>query len=66
MIDKIKKASKILYGFFICFSVVVFLLNVLHLLIENVTKDINGIISLGFATCGCCCLIVMFVYKMIK
>jgi len=66
MIEKLKKVFRGLFGFIICLSVVTFLVSLLHLLIENMDKTINGLATVVFATIGCCYLIVMFVYKMVK
>ena len=66
MIEKLKKVFWGLFGFVICLSVVIFLVSLLHLVIENTDKNMNGLATIFFATIGCCYLILMFVYKMVK
>jgi len=66
MNQKIKSIFYGLLGFFIVLSVVVFLINLLAIIKENVEPNLNGSVTLILSACGVCFLIVIFVYNWMK
>lgn len=62
MISKVKKLLSLTFAFFIVLSVTVFLINILHIVLENTTDIVTYILLV----CAFCFILTSFVYDRVK
>jgi len=62
MKSEIKIILRFAFAFFIMLSVTVFLINILHLVLENTTDIVTTLL----VVCGFCFILISFIYDRVK